>query len=81
MTPAISVAGLARRYRGQLALDDVTFDVEGGSITGLLGRNGAGNTTFLRIVAGQEFPSAGSVAVLAVALLADGYATMRRATV
>jgi ABC-2 type transport system ATP-binding protein len=64
MTPAISVTGLSRRYRGQLALDDVTLDVEGGSITGLLGRNGAGKTTFMRIVAGQEFASAGSVTVL-----------------
>ena len=64
MTPAISVAGLSRRYRGQLALDDVTLDVEGGSITGLLGRNGAGKTTFMRIVAGHEFASAGSVTVL-----------------
>ena len=45
MTPAISVAGLTRRYRGQLALDDVTLDLEPGSITGLLGRNGAGKTT------------------------------------
>jgi len=43
MTPAISVAGLTRRYRGQLVLDDVTFDVQGASITGLLGGNGAGN--------------------------------------
>jgi ABC-2 type transport system ATP-binding protein len=64
MTPAISVAGLSRRYRGQLALDDVSFDIEPGSITGLLGRNGAGKTTLMRIVAGQEFPSAGSVTVL-----------------
>ncbi len=64
MTPAISVAGLSRRYRGQLALDDVTLDVEGGSITGLLGRNGAGKTTFMRIVAGHEFASAGRVTVL-----------------
>jgi ABC-2 type transport system ATP-binding protein len=64
MTPAISVAGLSRRYRGQLALDDVTLDVGGGSITGLLGRNGAGKTTFMRIVAGHEFASAGSVTVL-----------------
>ena len=64
MTPAISVAGLSRRYRGQIALDDVTLDVEGGSITGLLGRNGAGKTTFMRIVAGHEFASAGSVTVL-----------------
>ena len=64
MTPVISVAGLSRRYRGQLALDNVSFDIEPGSITGLLGRNGAGKTTLLRIVAGQEFPSAGSVTVL-----------------
>ena len=64
MTPAISVAGLTRRYRGQLALDHVTLDLEPGSITGLLGRNGAGKTTFLRIVAGHEFASAGTVAVL-----------------
>ncbi len=63
MTPAISVAGLTRRYRGQVALDDVTFDVEQGSITGLLGRNGAGKTTFMRIIAGHEFASAGSVSI------------------
>jgi ABC-2 type transport system ATP-binding protein len=41
----ISVTGLTRRYRDQLALDDVTFDVKEGSIAGLLGRNGAGKTT------------------------------------
>jgi len=64
MTPTISVAGLTRRYRGQLALDDVTFNVQGASITGLLGRNGAGKTTLLRIIAGHEFASAGRVAVL-----------------
>ncbi len=64
MTPAISVAGLSRRYRGQLALDNVSFDIGSGSITGLLGRNGAGKTTLLRIIAGHEFASAGSVRVL-----------------
>jgi ABC-2 type transport system ATP-binding protein len=63
MTPAISTAGLTRRYRGQLALDRVTVDIESGAITGLLGRNGAGKTTLLRILAGQEFPSAGRVHV------------------
>lgn len=64
MTPAISVRGLTRRYHDHLALDDVGFEVEAGSITGLFGRNGAGKTTLLRILAGQEFPSAGSVRVL-----------------
>lgn len=64
MTPAISVTGLTRRYRDQLALHHVNLDLEPGSITGLLGRNGAGKTTFMRIVAGHEFASAGTVAVL-----------------
>jgi ABC-2 type transport system ATP-binding protein len=64
MTPAISVAGLTRRYRDQVALDRVTLDLEPGSITGLLGRNGAGKTTLLSILAGHEFASAGTVTVL-----------------
>jgi ABC-2 type transport system ATP-binding protein len=64
MTPTISVAGLTRRYRGQAALDDVTLDIEGPSITGLLGRNGVGKTTLMRIIAAQEFASAGRVEVL-----------------
>jgi ABC-2 type transport system ATP-binding protein len=64
VTPAISVAGLTRRYHGQAALRDVSFAVSGGTITGLLGRNGAGKTTLLRILAGQEFPSSGAVKVL-----------------
>ncbi len=64
MTAAISVAGLSRRYRGQLALDNVSFDIEPRSITGVLGRNGAGKTTLLRILSGAEFPSGGSVSLL-----------------
>ena len=63
-TPAISVAGLTRRYWDHVALDDVSFTVPSGAITGLLGRNGAGKTTLLRILAGQEFPSSGSVRIL-----------------
>jgi ABC-2 type transport system ATP-binding protein len=63
MTPSISVSGVTRRYRDQLALDDVTVDIEGGAITGLLGRNGAGKSTLLRIIAAQEFASAGRVEV------------------
>ena len=77
MTPAISVAGLTRRYRGTLALDAVSFDIEPGSVTGLLGRNGAGKTTLLRIIAGQEFPSAGNVSVLGASPV-DGDAMLHR---
>jgi ABC-2 type transport system ATP-binding protein len=63
MTPTITVTGLTRRYRDQLALDDVTVSVEGPTITGLLGRNGAGKSTLMRIIANQEFASAGTVRV------------------
>jgi ABC-2 type transport system ATP-binding protein len=63
MTPTISVTGLTRRYSDQVALDDVTVDIEGPSITGLLGRNGAGKSTLMRIIANQEFASAGTVRV------------------
>ncbi|MFD6069360.1 MULTISPECIES: ABC transporter ATP-binding protein [Amycolatopsis] len=63
MTPTISTTGLTRRYGDHLALGDVSIDIEEGKITGLLGRNGAGKSTFLRIVTAQEFASAGSVRV------------------
>jgi ABC-2 type transport system ATP-binding protein len=71
MTPAISVAGLSRRYRATLALDNVSFTIEPGSITGLLGRNGAGKTTLLRVIAGAEFPTSGSVTVLGASPVKD----------
>jgi ABC-2 type transport system ATP-binding protein len=77
MTPVIAVDGLTRRYRGQVALDDVSFELAEGSITGLLGRNGAGKTTLLRILGGQEFPSSGSVRVLG-APPAENDAVLRR---
>jgi ABC-2 type transport system ATP-binding protein len=64
MTPTISVTGLSRHYHHHTALDGITLDIEGPCITGLLGRNGAGKTTLMRIVAAQEFPSAGQVRVL-----------------
>jgi ABC-2 type transport system ATP-binding protein len=77
MTPTISLTGLTRRYPDQLALDDVTFDIEGASITGLLGRNGAGKTTLMRIIAAQEFASAGRVRVLGASPM-ENEAVLRR---
>jgi ABC-2 type transport system ATP-binding protein len=77
MTPAISVTGLTRRFRGHLALDDVTFDAQEGVITGLLGRNGAGKTTLMRIIAGQEFSTSGDVRVFGASPL-ENDAILRR---
>jgi ABC-2 type transport system ATP-binding protein len=63
MTSTIAVRDLTRRYRSQLALDAITLDIVPNAITGLLGRNGAGKSTFMRIVAAQEFKSSGSLRV------------------
>ncbi|WP_024357069.1 ABC transporter ATP-binding protein [Leucobacter chironomi] len=61
--PIIATRGLTRRYRGTVALEDVTLDIEPGVITGLLGRNGAGKTTLMSLITAQDRPSAGTVSV------------------
>ena len=60
-TPVIQVDGLSRTYRDVAALRDVSFALQPNIICGLLGRNGAGKTTLMRMLTGQDFPSAGSV--------------------
>jgi ABC-type multidrug transport system ATPase subunit len=49
-TAAISVKGLTKHFGGVRAVDDLSFDVRAGAITGFLGRNGAGKTSTLRIL-------------------------------
>ena len=63
MTLTVQVDHLTRRYRGQLALDDVSCELQQDAVTGLLGRNGAGKSTLMRILNGQEFPTSGTVLV------------------
>lgn len=63
MTPAVRIDQLTRRYRGQLALDDVSCELQPDTITGLLGRNGAGKSTLMKILTGQELPTSGTVRV------------------
>ena len=57
----LSVAGLTRRFGEQLALDDVSFDVVPGRMTGFVGANGAGKTTAMRIILGVLAANAGEV--------------------
>lgn len=58
----IEANGLTKRFTaGRLALDDVTFSVKEGEITGLLGHNGAGKSTVLGIMLGMVRPDAGEV--------------------
>jgi len=63
MNTVIEVAGLSKRFGGFTAIDDVSIAIEENSITGLLGRNGAGKTTMMQLLTGQEFRSSGSIRV------------------
>jgi len=60
---AIEVASLTRKIGSITALENVSFSVPTGSICGLLGRNGAGKTTVMSIIAGQDRPTSGKVRV------------------
>jgi ABC-2 type transport system ATP-binding protein len=59
----ISVRGLTKQYGAVRAVDDLTFDVEPGRVTGFLGPNGAGKSTTMRIVMGLDRPTAGTALV------------------
>jgi ABC-2 type transport system ATP-binding protein len=59
----IEARGLTKRYGDTLAVDDLSFRVEPGKITGFLGPNGAGKTTTMRLILGLDEPSSGQVTV------------------
>jgi ABC-2 type transport system ATP-binding protein len=62
--PVIEVDNLHKRYRDQVAVDDLSFTVEKGEIFGILGPNGAGKTTTVEIIEGLRTPDRGTVRVL-----------------
>lgn len=59
----IDVQGISKKYGRKKVLNDVSFSIKGKKIVGLLGRNGAGKTTFMRILAGHILPSEGTILV------------------
>jgi ABC-2 type transport system ATP-binding protein len=59
----IEARGLVKRYRSVLAVDDLSFDVRPGTVTGFLGPNGAGKSTTMRMVLGLDRPDAGQVRI------------------
>jgi ABC-2 type transport system ATP-binding protein len=60
---AVSVRGLTKRYGDVTAVDDLTFTLATGTVTGFLGPNGAGKTTTLRLLLGLAAPTAGEALV------------------
>ena len=61
MEPLLSLSHLVKHYATQKAVDDISFDIQKGSIFGLLGPNGAGKTTLLRMITGIFYPDAGEI--------------------
>jgi ABC-type Fe3+/spermidine/putrescine transport system ATPase subunit len=59
----IQARGLVKRYGATAAVNDFSFTIRPGMVTGFLGPNGAGKTTTMRLILGLDYPSAGSVTV------------------
>jgi ABC-2 type transport system ATP-binding protein len=62
--PPVEVVGLTKAYGPQRVVDDLTFAIRPGRVTGFLGPNGAGKTTTIRMLLGLVAPTAGQALVL-----------------
>ncbi|MFF1633685.1 ABC transporter ATP-binding protein [Leifsonia sp. NPDC058248] len=63
IAPAVHVEGLTKRFGSFTAIDDISFTVKPNKIYGLLGRNGAGKTTIMQLLTGQDFATRGDIRV------------------
>jgi ABC-type branched-subunit amino acid transport system ATPase component len=61
--PLLSVRSVSKHYEGVVALSEVSFDLEAGSIIAIVGPNGAGKTTLFDVISGYARPDAGNVFV------------------
>jgi ABC-2 type transport system ATP-binding protein len=77
MTPVIVADQLSKRYGTRLAVDRVSFAVGAGEVMGLLGPNGSGKTTILRLLTGYLRPSSGSARVAGFDVVQDGLQARR----
>lgn len=79
MTALVGVEGLSYRFPGgDLALDDVSFEIESGERVALLGPNGAGKTTLVLALLGVVTPSRGTIAIGGEALTPESAFELRR---
>lgn len=62
--PVIQISNLTRRFGKNVAVNNLSLDVEPGEIFGFLGHNGAGKTTTVRLLNGVYQPSSGTMRVL-----------------
>ncbi len=76
--PSIQVKRLSKVYASTVAVDDISFEVHGGEIFGMVGPNGAGKTTTIECMEGLRRPDSGRIRVLGLDPQLDGYALRPR---
>ena len=77
MLPVLVADRLSKRYGARLAVDDVSFAVEAGEVMGLLGPNGSGKTTVLRLLTGYLHPSSGTARIAGFDVVEAGLTARR----
>ena len=70
---AIEVNSLIKNFGSTIAVDDISFNVEEGTITALLGGNGAGKTTIISMLMGLLLPTSGNIKILGKDIITDRY--------
>lgn len=74
----IKAESLTRKYGNVVAVDSVSFQIEHGEVVGLLGHNGAGKTTIMKMITGYLEPTEGSVSIDTIDVASDRIAVQKR---
>ena len=78
MAAILKIRGITKTYPGVRALQDVSFEVERGSIHAIMGENGAGKSTLMQIIAGAQRPTAGASTLTGVKFISRAPRTLKR---
>src|ERR1700726_5173840 len=78
MRPVIQVSAVRKTYGSTVAVDEISFEVYGGEIFGLIGPNGSGKTTTMECIEGLRTPDRGAISVLGLDPFNDVYKLQER---